>query len=520
MLSKLARLYIKNLSSEARLVLISMAALITRAGPIKMTSEQWAEELTLPPAVVAPALRELAHLGLIDRMTALGTKGRPKLLYGMGPDHLERLAQQGGGGLNDRGLEELLGVVVARAGGYVRQRLSEEEKGRRRVPPARVGVKSRLSPINRVVLVVLLAFADRSGVVRGVGSSRLSAICGMTVTRLGYQIDKLISLGFVRVYVPGGSGDSVGGVVPGIYFLNLGHPEYGTSGASGICFALPAGGGCLEYSSRQSADIVGLRSLALSVASKAARGISWSPFGQLLMSIGSKEGNAIAEGQKTRTPGEDRGAQIQLEERRDEVLHRLATMMLDAGKHGLLRYLQSVIDLHASSALKKLFSKDQGGNPCAPDVKEIQQAIVQEISPSKSRGVHGEDRQAELTSAARVLLAEFMAQRAISLAEHCDRELRRFKIDGLEDNFSEDLQDCFLIIPWIPGSRHNYLAVVALLGKGEAGLLGSYFVVPQPRSASAANPYPYSQEIIGLPPFSEQVYDYGLFSRDSRKEAN
>ncbi|WP_180737168.1 hypothetical protein [Pseudomonas aeruginosa] len=79
-----------------------------------------------------------------------------------------------------------------------------------------------------MLLAALLTFADQCGVATGVGEAKLRAMTGLNPVALKHQVRRLVSLGFIRMHVPGVSnGFFVGVRVPSTYYLNLDHPQLG-----------------------------------------------------------------------------------------------------------------------------------------------------------------------------------------------------------------------------------------------------------------------------------------------------
>lgn len=95
-------------------------------------------------------------------------------------------------------------------------------------PSARMRAKrlpGRLSVVNRLLLGVLLCYADRFGVVRDVGHSALRRATGLSQERLRHRIGLLIVRGVIRAHVPGATSSVLFKKTAGVYFLNLHHPD-------------------------------------------------------------------------------------------------------------------------------------------------------------------------------------------------------------------------------------------------------------------------------------------------------
>jgi hypothetical protein len=78
-----------------------------------------------------------------------------------------------------------------------------------------------LTTNNRLLLAILFYYADQSGVVRGLGLTRLSNKAGMTLQQLKLQLKRLILTGYLFTRFSGLSGHSLFGKCSGELFLNM-----------------------------------------------------------------------------------------------------------------------------------------------------------------------------------------------------------------------------------------------------------------------------------------------------------
>lgn len=78
-----------------------------------------------------------------------------------------------------------------------------------------------LNTSNKLLLMVLLSFADACGVVSSLGASDLAKLTGMSKDRLGSQLSKLKMLGYIRLSVSGITDPKLFGLVKSIYVLNF-----------------------------------------------------------------------------------------------------------------------------------------------------------------------------------------------------------------------------------------------------------------------------------------------------------
>ena len=75
-------------------------------------------------------------------------------------------------------------------------------------------------------MAALLSEADQCGVVTELSGRKLREMTGLDSPSIKHQLNRLLSLGFLRSYVPGVShGVLVGSKTMSIYYLNLDHPQ-------------------------------------------------------------------------------------------------------------------------------------------------------------------------------------------------------------------------------------------------------------------------------------------------------
>ncbi|MFI8429959.1 hypothetical protein ACIGEI_19775 [Pseudomonas sp. NPDC078863] len=223
-----------DVESESRFFL---QALICRKQAILGASfkvKSVAKVLCLTERLVRDATRELVEVGLLVTQKQVDKVGRPGQEYEVSQYLLDLLAKPGRGEIAH---QELVLRLFREPEIYAEGPLLEAEAGKEKVArkqvrkdgrPAAPGACGRLGASTRVLLAALLTFADQCGVVAGVGEARLRTMTGLSPVALKHQIRRLISLGFIRVHVPGVSnGFFVGAKVPSAYYLNLDHPQLG-----------------------------------------------------------------------------------------------------------------------------------------------------------------------------------------------------------------------------------------------------------------------------------------------------
>ncbi|MBG0843497.1 hypothetical protein [Ectopseudomonas toyotomiensis] len=201
--------------------------------------------LYLTERLVRGASQELAEAGLLLVLSRSGKVGRPGLEY-KASQHLRDLLAEPGQSANP--YQELALRLFSEPDIYVE--CSQSEAGKREGKavrkqirkdgrPAAPGASGRLGVSTRVLLAALLTSADQFGVVTGMGEAQLRAMTGLNQVALKHQLRRLVSLGFIRVHVPGlSNGIFVGAKVSSIYYLNLSHPQLGDKRPRHIAWVL------------------------------------------------------------------------------------------------------------------------------------------------------------------------------------------------------------------------------------------------------------------------------------------
>ncbi|MEB0189743.1 hypothetical protein [Pseudomonas sp. CCI1.1] len=193
-----------------------------------------AKLLCLTERLVRDAARELVEAGLLVTQKQIDKVGRPGQEYEASQYLLDLLAKPGRGEVAH---QDLVLRLFREPEIYSEGPLPEAEAGKSKVArkqvrkdgrPAAPGACGRLGAATRMVLAALLTFADQCGVVTVVGEAKLRAMTGLSSVALKHQVKRLVSLGFIRVHVPGVSnGFFVGAKVRSTYYLNLDHPQLG-----------------------------------------------------------------------------------------------------------------------------------------------------------------------------------------------------------------------------------------------------------------------------------------------------
>lgn len=476
-------------------MILMMVVLKLGRGGKQAPIADWASLLGVPETVLGPHLRRLAKAGLLGVVSVAGKeagkgRGRPRVEYSWSEGHADRAAGESSDEAGGNGLDGLVRSLVQGAGTYTRKPAPRKGEDGKLVAPSRKGAGSRLNLGNRLVLATLLAFADRYGVVRGKGLSDLAATIGMTVPRLESHLAKLVGLGHIRAYVPGGSCSPLAGVVPGAYFLNLGHPQFGAEALPGLAYALATRRPPLEYQDRKSGDMSRLIGAARQAASKPPAQISRTAFA---------------------------GYFHRLAPVTDEVALRLAAILTVAGKQKIDGLLQAILEKHASRVLT-----EHADTPRIAQLEwvmgEVRKEVLDDIYPPRRRNQRLDD---EATVAAIEHLASFMATRVLDIADYCQQEIRRFTLPVVLRPYASRKPDGYVILPWINTSNSVFMVVVATYPRLEGGLNQSGFLLPKNNYFVMGDnggdlKIDFDVELVGEPPFDSRVYSNGLFIRPAK----
>lgn len=192
-----------------------------------------AKELCLTERFVRDSSRVLAKAGLLRENKQHGGIGRPGVGY-VASDYMLRVLSAEN---RDLAHQELIARLFlepninasgleAKSTSETQQKKSSRPAVRKDGRPAAPGAKGRLGAASRVLLAALLSEADQCGVVTELSGRKLREMTGLDSPSIKHQLNRLLSLGFLRSYVPGVShGVLVGSKTMSIYYLNLDHPQ-------------------------------------------------------------------------------------------------------------------------------------------------------------------------------------------------------------------------------------------------------------------------------------------------------
>lgn len=226
--------------AEARFLLEAMACAVLQDSNehTVYSGKVLAKQLQLSETLVSAALAELVSVGLVCRLSQVAGRGRPTISYLLAAGTIAALrANQCPYGLHSQHLQRLFSGVA-----MVTERLGEPQEGRkeraaltRLGKPAPRGARGQLSACNRLLLGVLLAHADRFGMVLGVGNVALRRTTGLDPDSLRYRLQRLVALGLVRRWVPGLSSSVFsGGKISSTYYLNLNHSMFAVKSSTAV----------------------------------------------------------------------------------------------------------------------------------------------------------------------------------------------------------------------------------------------------------------------------------------------
>ncbi len=223
-----------EIGSEARFLLQGLVFRGQTVLGVAFKTKPIAKLLCLTERLVRDAIRELVEAGLLVTQKQADKVGRPGEEYVASQYLLDLLAKTGRSAVAH---QDPILYLFNEPDIYAKGPLSEADTGYEKAArkqirsdgrPAAPGACGRLGASTRVLLAALLTFADQCGVVTGVGEAKLRAMTGLSPVALKHQVKRLVSLGFVRIHVPGVShGFFRGAKVPSTYYLNLDHPQLG-----------------------------------------------------------------------------------------------------------------------------------------------------------------------------------------------------------------------------------------------------------------------------------------------------
>lgn len=214
-----------GLSAEARVLLAAHACASKFARIGREELRILAAGLCQTTPVTKRAVEELIGSGLWAEAPLKGGSGRPKVGY-IGSARLR--------GLVDGNVSYPLVALVDHVLQPSNQLASIHAVERIEAAPLsplerkrqyRNQLREKAAGATRWLLAVLLAHADRWGIVNGLGNAKLAELTGLNQERLKAHLFKLRELGFISHQLPGFSGWPLLSKWGTVYFLNLYHPD-------------------------------------------------------------------------------------------------------------------------------------------------------------------------------------------------------------------------------------------------------------------------------------------------------
>lgn len=206
----LLRIPLPGCAPEARFFMVRLLKQYGSQDEFTGGIKEFAASFGVREELISGVFRELVQNGYLKERRVGGRRGRPSRYFGWGTTI------------------GLLGEKVIRHVPLIEELLAVELRGRLK------NERLKLTLSNRLLLAVLLAHSDSSGVVTGLGLAGLSALTGLNRDQLFYQLRKLEYAGYLRPFVSGITGTGLFGASPGHHFVNLKHPGFGSVRRRGV----------------------------------------------------------------------------------------------------------------------------------------------------------------------------------------------------------------------------------------------------------------------------------------------
>jgi DNA-binding MarR family transcriptional regulator len=199
-LTQILRARFEGLSLGSRFVFVRFIQLYGMDTTQALSVLELAKAVGVTDRVASAAIKQLIASGLLSRTAAERKRGRPFNSYSCASAVLAKKLDLGARDLQNALHEPLAANLLSGA--------ARKKKG-------------GLLTGNRLLLAVLLVYADEFGVVRGLGRRDISEMTGLKGTLIGPRIEKLLKDGFIRAYVPGSSSSGLFKPMKSAYYLNL-----------------------------------------------------------------------------------------------------------------------------------------------------------------------------------------------------------------------------------------------------------------------------------------------------------
>lgn len=269
---------IPNLKADEKLFLILMLFIsesTTSAGSFALVREngiQLGKRLRFTKEASFRALHKLRNEGLIEEITEQGWLGRPRKLR-------RAVAGSWRGNINNQ--DFFRARLVKQSFNLISNRLKYPNRA------AQAGLNNSLF----MLLLILLAKADHSGVVSTTSQSKLSEYTGIPRPQMQRRLSQLQELGLITEIVPGLVEGAVLGKPNSIYYLNLNHPTLRATGIQAEPIPIQ-GKGCTSTEMDQLAMKLGHPGSRDRLASAAQHAATPTSIKKTRISPGSWEQNA------------------------------------------------------------------------------------------------------------------------------------------------------------------------------------------------------------------------------------
>ncbi|TFB36438.1 hypothetical protein [Pseudomonas sp. F01002] len=225
---------VNRLDPEAKYFLARFVQCFGTADPAGLGVKALAKQFGLSDRQVTKSLNALVECGVMTFLDAVEGRGRPKRCYRLQEDFHKKLNKAAELPPTHHGVA--VGNLLRHENRKAAQ-TSEKTEKRKLDVAALADMRGKrqpgqLSVVNRLLLSVLLCRADRTGVVRDLGSSVLCKVTGLSKEGLKHRVQRLIDQGLIRAYVPGATSSVLFAKMKSVYFLNLNHPELSDEGSA------------------------------------------------------------------------------------------------------------------------------------------------------------------------------------------------------------------------------------------------------------------------------------------------
>lgn len=218
-----------GLTPWAKYVLVRLVQCFDLGQPVELNVKGLAKQFGITDGQVTKALKNLEACNILRYTSAAAGRGRPKRLFSLQEQHLQQF--RGIGQLEPHQHLQAICSLLQHEDSRPAPQVShaEESSDKDALSGLRARKKpERLSVLNRLLLAVLLFYADRMGVVRDIGFTDLSRLTCLSSERLKYRVKRLVELELIRAWIPGVTSHALFGKAKSVYYLNLQHPIFGS----------------------------------------------------------------------------------------------------------------------------------------------------------------------------------------------------------------------------------------------------------------------------------------------------